>query len=814
MKRLTSAIGMGLLLAQPLQAIAATQWSLYETIHKTVEQEQSIETADPDLKDYLAAVFKQPVEAIEEVLKGNTVKACDLAKLTEQAPCSEFMLRVMQTAKRELGVRSLGRKLQEIASGEESAVSFLPDKAAGLVMNLNALLSMWSSGDGSHITQSGTTVAVRSLSSATTNPLLAQLKTRLEALPTEERIAAVWRYDRGVRAVITQPVPADATEGTERQFLFKRWNSDPANIEQTLLSLWNSLPQTGAAAADVTYFLIPNAQGTLPENILVWARKLKNGEGDAGLAWNLALQPVLPSLVKRAAGNGANTAIVGGLYPPEPATNGTAGPAGTKLCSDPLSAKGYLCSPARVAGCPVPPGRDPQAIHLINCTVSKETATTSGPNSCLAQDWRTTPIAAGKPGFDVNTQCVVDPKNDLSCDSATGFTGRTYPKDPNGHIQMAVGNPQQGALRIPATYIWIHELVHARQSCAFPPNHSFYHAGPNPQIPAEGLSPQQKQENIATCCNNEGEAYRAQCNAMEEDGMFVDPATGKRIVVNGVEITAAVCAEVYTDASCLERTGGHCPRTREYVNGMEFALRMEDIAGNLAPAKTRMSCTAAINPKTMDPRMKAQIDEINSQYDLATPGRTATFRNSIGNNLCYIGQATEQVLEKERITPGRSPTTIFDQESPREGTSQVPLSAQATASTTLDAPAVSIPSYRPQLVAEQFDAALCQQQGLPPQTPPLLCTLQYLRRLQLPLSEYILNSQSLDALQGEQSQPFNDYKDLAPGLGMRLATGIYEQHAPPVLGSLTQLLEEAVRQLKQLSAIPFTAQMCPLRPGS
>ena len=71
------------------------------------------------------------------------------------------------------------------------------------------------------------------------------------------------------------------------------------------------------------------------------------------------------------------------------------------------------------------------------------------------------------------------------------------------------------------------------------------------------------------------------------------------------------------------------------------------------------SCSDAVT--NMDARAKAMIASLPK---VCTPECRSEFENTIGNNLCFIGQCIEQSWEEERIVPGRMPLNVGDEAFP------------------------------------------------------------------------------------------------------------------------------------------------------
>lgn len=811
---------IGMLLLAPASAGAQ---SVYDNIKDIVEQEQLQNTYDADIVTYLSWVFSLPEASIQSALSGNISLACEQMALPGLTECGQMALRIIQAAKQEARVRKLGRELQEIASGEEVPISYIPGRPISLFFDLSALLNIWTPGDKAPLTFGGDmSLVTKGVDEEDYEDLfkkLEELGTRLNELNEEERIAAVWRYDAGVRFIKSERLPdfpppvIDAQSGpdTERQYLLKRWNKDSNDIEAKLTEMWNLLPTDNDGTPNlITYFVFAKMEDKLPENVIVWARKGGKQDGtrtidfgDIGLAWKTPLLPVLPSILKRDSAGAVTGPIVGGLYPPDLGT-GTPDPTleGRKLCSDPVANKGYVCSPQTAKACPVPSTIDPDAINLINCKTSSGSVTTAGPDICRDLKWRTTPgHDPTKSGFDVNTQCIVE-RSDLTCPSLGSFSyGKTDLKAGDGHVKVQVSN----STLLPATYWWIHELVHAYNVCKLKPGEDEYKQGSN-------LSEKDKQYNQEVCCAREGEAYRAQCEAMELDGMFINPSTGARYSVNGIELNATVCAETFTDTSCVINVGGRCHRSRDYPGtqpgtppaSLFPTLMMQTIGAN-NPKNVPRSCTDAVDPAKQDERVTARLAEINARYDVTGSNHSVTYRNTLGNDMCYVGQAAEETFELHNVTPQRTPAGVVDEKNPfQKADSEIPI----VPNPEIDIPLSNLPFYKPKAVINQLDAAICSQQGLPLLSPSILCSAQYLRRLQLPIADYVLNTDSLLEQQVQGGVSARNYDTLANGLGGRIATSIYERFAPRVIAPLMSLLKESVRQLKLLPEIPFPEEMC------
>jgi hypothetical protein len=833
---------IGIFLLLPLVAGAQTPGpTIYDTIRTSVLKEVSLDAHEKEVVEYLMKIFEKPEAAIKAALSGDAPTACQQASITDRTQCSEFVLRVIQTGKQELSVRRLGRRLQEIVSGEEIPVTYVPGRPLSLAVDLSALANIWVPGDNAPKNLSkDISIQTVPLDPAVTDPLLDEIYAKLTALREDEYIAAVWRYDHGVRLVqglrnpplVAPHLYPQNTWGTEGQLLTKRWNYEPDNVEKVLTDIWNALPPDFPFAENrITYYIFPNTDDKLPANLLVWARKgkLRKGTqlvdfGDVGLAFETPFEPVMPSLVKRDEAGAVIEAILGGTYPPEPLLQAIGGGSptpinGRKLCSDPIGSRGFLCPHVSEKGCPVDPTLDPSAIHLVNCVSATGSLTIAGGDICRDIGWRQyAPRSPSDPGWDVNKQCIVDPKKDLACASGPFSGGKTDLKENNGHIRVTV-NPTSSGTKLPARYYWIHELVHAYQECHKPPKFTEYKGSGSKSDP-----PHIQAHNTEICCRNEGEGYRAMCDAMEQDGLFHNPLTGDRIRVENIEIDATSCTEIFTGWSCHERNGMRCSLSRNYPKldptkvslANSLATKLEQtIALTASVILAPQSCEESIEWEKMDARAKAQILAISGSYVVTDPMNETTYRNTIGNAMCYVGNSAEETFELHNVGPGRTPSGVMDEMDPFRAVARASSSSSASGSQfpIMESPLGRLPDYRPLAVVEEFEASLCQQQGLPVRTPAVLCTLQYNRRLQMPLADYILNADSLSAQEVHQQIPLVHYRDLGSGVGGRISTGLYERFAPRVFGPITSLMQEAVRQLKIMSAIRFPEMMCPLGPA-
>ncbi len=249
-----------------------------------------------------------------------------------------------------------------------------------------------------------------------------------------------------------------------------------------------------------------------------------------------------------------------------------------------------------------------------------------------------------------------------------------------------------------------HELVHAQQFCAMDAGNVY-----------DGL---EEEDADALCCRLEGEAYLVECKRLIEDGVLRNP-DGSPFLFGGQPITAQTCMEAGRLASCQAVLGRDVACESSFpmnVPGDAFAIGQAIEAGG-NPADLPDDFDEATDPETMDARVAARIRTIERQIPVCTPGTESEYKNTIGNNACYIGQCVEESLELHRLTGGRSPATVGDGAFPHDN----PGMGTALATILRSVPATNppLPSYRPQMVTRILEDALCQLQGLPAATPPV-----------------------------------------------------------------------------------------------
>jgi hypothetical protein len=806
-----------LLLLLASRASAATP--LYDLMKKSVEEELSVGGFDKEIIPYLRKLFEEKWkvtdEDVENILKNETFSVCGKEK--EEQPlagilhCVGVTQQIRALAHDERRVRVLGRTLQAVASSYELPISDLPGRTLKLSADLRGILNIWSAGTGSiKVSTNAPVIRTFSADRATFEPLLRQLGDELKKLEDEQQVGAVWHYQYGVRLVLNQRAPrfpapvrdSQGYPGFERQYVFQPW----PDVEAKLTAIWDEIKNDTftppLSQKETVYFTFPEdlVEETLPENMIIWARVDGNPNdgnpyGDVGLQWQVPLEPVMPSLMKY----GADEAILGGTYPPEPVSeSGLREPIdGRGLCTNPIAERGYLCRPFEVAPegerCPQDGLQlDPAAINLISCTMTGTIRTTAaGADACREVKWK------NDEQFDPNTQCKVAFRCAQNCAPGGNASARTDVKGADGVISICVSERTEFA----NTYLFYHELAHAYQECNQPVGH-------NPYNDPDGalLS---KEERAGICCRNEGEAYRAQCDMMERDGVFSD-ANGNPIVgPDGTPFNAETCAEAFTDYACTsqqELTGCYTSQTysQEFINSLITA------AGN-NPKNVPALCSEAIDPAKMDPRVAQLKEAIEARDDVCAPGQVNLYKNRIGNNLCYIGQCVEMSVELHRIAAGQSPVTVGDQTAPWDN----PKSGTPLGNILMNPPLMPthLPSYRPLQFMREMETALCQLQGLPPLTPPILCAIDARRQLGTGRQFGLETIFGVARQETEQQASTEDLLGLSHAMGTRMGTQLYGDYMREASRSFAGVIDMANTLLKEMDKIDFPTEMCPVGPG-
>jgi len=758
---------------------------LYDTVKKNIEEELQSKDVEETVAKFIAAIAKEKEwgitdKEVKDVVEGDT-GVCSKHETLNGLGCFPILDEIKTAVAYENDVRLAGRRLQSIATSYELPVSEIPGRASTIMGDLNGIVNIWKAGTGSFTAQSsGTIPSVTIEDKETMQSLLQNLADSLEDLDEEERVAAVWKYQYGKRLIKGERAPSFAApaidtkecEKSERRFLCKRWEE----VENALDAVWTELRLRYGTDPELPVFYLAfpeDLMEELPDGIIVWARMDKDPEhpaGDVGLQWKYAFQPVLPALVDE-----NDKPILGGNYPPAPKENETvsrnpSAPAadekteGSGLCSMSFALRGYLCRPVvqtSAVGCPAPEDGDKDAITLVGCAFQNlQNRTIAGPDVCSQIAWNSAKkqnsSAAGGSSSSLNPSCGCT--YSVSCQATCGGEGdgSASLKDANGHISVCIGtNP---TIPIPRKYVLSHELAHVRQFCGLPP-------GAEPTATKEG------------CCSYEHDAHSVECAELEGDGFF-----------SGTSFTVAECAAILANASCSRFGANACaPITKERTDALIKTVTREN-AG---------SCPVPEQGKKVEMNMCP-----------CTPETLSNYGNTVGNNLCFIGQCVEQSLETHRLTGGRTPAGVQDEAYPNDD----PL-AGSPLGNFLAAPTAGqpiLPPYKPLQPVHEFEAALCALVGLPVSSPPALCAIAANRRTDSPLGDPLSTILSMAQLESQQRLTSADMAMLAESVGMRMGTDLYARNLRVMSKTLAEVIGVATKLLNEVKSIEFPTEMCPL----
>lgn len=651
----------------------------------------------------------------------------------------------------------------------------------------------------------------------------------LTGIDSTELAAAVWRYRFGVRWIrreLTQYLPpSDAflapAPRTERELLQKRWED---TIERYLVNIEQILAQQeeeiGITRGEVVLFEFPTSlNDLLPDNVRVWAylERLADGTltGDAGLQWQHALEPAPLTLCSENS-DGTCAAIPGGHYPPPPEEHlpdeFTEQEYVSPVCMYPLMRGGLLCSPPREESqsvCAEQVAEDADTIQLAACTARQASRETEfGGDVCSDPSWK---LNAPKQ-FDPNTQCKVE----FRC-GVHNFNAVTSKKNDRGVITVTMQDTPRGG----AKFTLRHEMVHVKQAC---------HLGvdADPYVNANS-----QQDLVDLCCRLESDAYRVQCEAMEEDGVF----TNQTVAWDGrTPMNRETCVQAYTDASCrlreivakggpLPDDHGACPwsftykKTYQEVRALEENLlsvtdtwvrgynTTADAEGRPRLPVTCQQATEPVAPMRMDPGLVAAVTALKSSGpDVCTPGQQTAFHNTAGNTVCYLNRCWKQSFEDHRLIPGRATLTEGESAFPfdvcmrenREIARIVP-----SASTTSQWIA---PPYRPREILREMEETLCPGQPFASAT----CSFDPSRRLNFPLAEGVKMTEDIVQQEQEYQQPGIALRQLSEAIGLRIGGRLWNDLLERKIGGLTDFTKTAAALLTQFTRAKFPTVMCPL----
>lgn len=816
MKRLIAATGFVLLLtgAGTAQAQSLGSLKLYENMYKVTLQEVALENTDEQIIDYVVRLAEQEKmipegktasdmrEVVKAAFETRLDDFCEMYNATFNG-CAQAYQMFRDWGQDIVETRTLSTDLLHIATGYETGVSGNMGEIFTIAERTLTIRNLWRSQDDALLT-SEVFPQVRAVPrpNGITGGMFDDLGGAIAAGNTT---AVVSRYRYGIAAFDGET--CRETKGSTE--LFEAAEKRSCDVEEKLRALRDALPATTLGfdpplqRGEIVIFPLRRLES--PPNVVVWMMA-ENVEGtlkrDAGLGWQLMLQSVPIGILD---GENCDSGKLGESYctvldrfsirpggryedPPREPTEQEGG-----LCHLPFARDGYLCRPMRPDRCNAEiEDKEPRSIVLAECkpTRAKQpiSLTESGPDICRTGWWRIpTEETMNSPlppePFDDSVQpgrcslCRVAMYCEDSCpENAVAYT---YRKNDQGAIRICLSN---GAPRSLLRASVLHELVHAQQECYLPPNTNIF-------------------DTAEKCCAHESEAHRVACRVMAEDG-----------IIERMGISLEECVGGLANASCIGYGEKVCSElgAADIMQKMEQALQdWEQTPGLHLPSCMDISNQSDVSGWSAvlnyDSRIISMIEGMNGA---CTPGCLTRYENTIGNNLCYIGQCVEQSIEQARLIPGRMALSVSDESFPWD--SCAATDSQAGGLITL--PALSpplLPAYNPRLLVESLDRALCQVNGLPSSTPPILCQFDYQRRLSIPTSDYVSTALSFTSQIEENETPTASLQRMTQSMATRIGSTLLTRYLAWAGNALSDTLRTGNQLLNSMEKTKFPLQTCP-----
>ncbi|ALM10364.1 MAG: hypothetical protein PeribacterA2_1005 [Candidatus Peribacter riflensis] len=803
MKRYAAAIGFLLLLLTTGSASAQQadgDVRLYERMHAITLQEIALENVDDVIVTYVVQLAEQEKmipagktssdlrEAVKAALETRLDDFCEMYNATFDG-CPEVYQTFRDWARDMIETRTLSTDLLHIATGYETGVSGAMGEIFTIAERTLTIRHLWRSQDDALLTPEVFPL-VRAVPrpDSVTDGMFDDLGSELKMhMP-----GAVWRYRYGLAAFGDY-----CTETTDASELFEAVRERSCAVEEKLRALRDALP---ANALDYTpplqkgeIVIFPLRRLDDPAHVVVWMMAENiNGrvEREAGVGWDLALDPVPIGFV---GGDSCDAGTLsepyctvvnrfrirpGGRYedpPKEPGENGG-------ICHLPFARDGYLCRPLRHDRCNVEiEYKDPRSIVLTECKPSQSkqpiSLTASGPDICRTGWWRipasSSSSSQGSGETEKSSCSLCIPK--MQCESdCEGHSALTNPKDEDGKIRICISTSAPRSLLL---HNVIHELVHAQQLCNLPPGTKIF-------------------DTAERCCANEYEAYRASCRILAEDGVLEEAGASIEECAGGL---ANVSCERYGDRICSE------------INTVNLKQKIDEVLERRASESQENfpTCEELIGEGTgsgkFDTRPLSMVEAMNMA---CSPGCKTQYENTIGNNLCYVGQCIEQSVEQSRLIPGRMPLNVADEAYPWDAcAAEDPRAGGMMALPALSPPLP--PPYNPRLLVESLDRALCQINGLPAATPPIFCQFDYERRLSIPTDNYVTTTLSFTDQIAENLNPTASLQRMTQSVSTRIGTALLSRYLTWAGRSLAETLRAGNLLMQNMERTVFPRTTCP-----
>jgi hypothetical protein len=206
-----------------------------------------------------------------------------------------------------------------------------------------------------------------------------------------------------------------------------------------------------------------------------------------------------------------------------------------------------------------------------------------------------------------------------------------------------------------------------------------------------------------------------------------------------------------------------------------------------------------------DSRILSMIEGMNG---VCTPGCQTKYENTIGANLCYTGRCIEQSVEESRLIPGRMALSVQDESFPWDAcANEDPRNGALIALPAISPPLA--PPYNPRLLVESLDRALCQINGLPAFTPPIICLFDYQRRLMTPTESYATTTVSSGEQVQENVEPTAALQRITQGIATRIGTNLLTQYLAWAGRTLSETVRASNQLIRQMEQTKFPNVTCP-----
>tara|TARA_B100001971_G_C18258664_1_gene584605 strand:- start:1504 stop:3891 length:2388 start_codon:yes stop_codon:yes gene_type:complete len=793
---------------------------MYNYIHNISRKEFLLDKKTDGLDEFILhkKVFDfNPSLKKQDVVDAFSYMDVDICDRRKEFPCS-IGDPIRTVGRREEMIKTLSRDMQMVVAGYEMPITDHIIKPMYLAPRYSSIIGIMQSSNDWLTTP---VVEKRVFAMSWDKAKKEVKKANILSLMGDSKRMWSRRYQWGVAAVMRED-PAfadckawkkewdkrDTSKDTELTYLRAR----NCKLEEKLFDAWVIAKAELESNPDYEDGqVVLSAPIKISDDIFVWIQPNEIGTG-----LYMPYKPLFPKIVVN--GN----PILGGRYalpPIEPLPN-------DKMCAMPFSSQGYLCRPVDDAYCPSPEPEKPKTgpppkpkneIVLTACNPDHLKgvirATEAGVDACEVGGWRTNPV-----GYK-NEDGDIDPPKDTS---AFDYDEITHPYhcsncaidmycDGEGKIRVAPDNGncnkgyalsfdkmENGVLYIclpkelpSLSHLLIHELVHAQQKCNLPPFTSL-------------------NDTKEKCCASEVPAYTAQCNALAEDGNL-----------KGTGLSVTLCASVLSNMSCLKFADTDpkdkkkkIPPCSDDAIGMdkidevvEF-MKKEVFPRNAAGRPTKCEDVIEESYATGKASKARTAAQISSLPQVCTPDCIAEYRNTIGNNMCYLAQCIEQSIEEQRILPGKWTFVTQGQSFPWDAeTKPDPLIGAILPTPPL--PFSRLPDYRPQRLAIELDLALCQQNGLPLQQIPIECAFKVIRQLTIAPAELPMFSSSILRQTVQESSVTWGLQTSAPAIGTRVATGLYKKYLSYAGKAFAELINSANIMFGGLANIEFPTLQCP-----